>query len=251
MRSTGIRPRTIRNKVTAIPLRHPMSSPTRSSQIYSITRLRCVNRRPANALDGFLTGTQGTLMRRLLLLLSLALGAGVAQADNDSLYVGAGVSRDNLKDIAATNSDLNSTNWKVWAGFRPISVFAVEADYIDLGSQDISSSTQIETNSSTHLGFKAYSAYAVGYLPIPDPILDVFVKAGVARWNSSGSQSTFSPFERPSYSSLSDNGTQFAWGLGAQVHFGHIGARLEYENFDIRNTGGTNIISLSGFLSLL
>jgi Outer membrane protein beta-barrel domain len=183
-------------------------------------------------------------MRKLLLLFGLALGAGVARADNDALYVGAGISRDNLKDIAATNSDLNSTNWKVWAGFRPISVFAVEAGYIDLGSQDIST-TGLGTSNGAHLDFKAFTGYAVGYLPIPDPILDVFVKAGVARWNSSGSLAP------SSFSSLSDSGTQFAWGLGAQVHFGNFGARLEYENFDIRNTGGANIISLSAFLNFL
>jgi hypothetical protein len=48
--------------------------------------------------------------------LVLALGAGVAQADNGMLYIGAGLTNDNLRDIAATNSNLNSTNWKVWAG---------------------------------------------------------------------------------------------------------------------------------------
>jgi hypothetical protein len=30
-----------------------------------------------------------------------------------------------------------------------------------------------------------------------------------------------------------------------------VGARLEYENFSIRNTGGVNLVSLSVFLNLL
>jgi len=180
-------------------------------------------------------------MRKLLALLALALAAGAAHADNGTFYVGAGIARDNLKDITATASDLNSTNWKIWAGFRPISVFAVEADYIDLGSQTINNPV-----TSTHVDYKAFAGYAVGYLPIPVPFLDVFGKAGLARWNSSGGSS----IPGGPFFSLSDEGTQFAWGIGAQAHVGNFGGRLEYENFSIRNTNGANIVSLSVFLNL-
>ena len=180
-------------------------------------------------------------MRKLLPVLALALAAGAAHADNGTFYVGAGVSRDNLKDITATASDLNSTNWKVWAGLRPIKVFAIEADYIDLGGETVSNAV-----ASTHVDYKAFAGYAVGYVPIPVPFLDVFGKAGLARWNSSGSTT----LGGPGLFSLSDEGTQFAWGIGTQVHVGNFGARLEYENFSIRNTNGANIVSLSVFLNL-
>jgi hypothetical protein len=79
------------------------------------------------------------------------------------------------------------------------------------------------------------------------PYLDVFGKVGVARWTSSGGNTLPSS----SFFSLSDNGTQFAWGVGAQLHIGNIGGRLEYENFNIRNTDGANVISLSVYLNLL
>jgi outer membrane immunogenic protein len=180
-------------------------------------------------------------MRKFLLVLALALAAGAAHADNGTFYVGAGISRDNLKDVTATASDLNSTNWKIWAGLRPISVFAVEADYIDLGSQTVNNPI-----TSTHVNYKAFAGYAVGYVPLPVPFLDVFGKAGLARWNSSGGTS----IPGGPFFSLSDNGTQFAWGIGAQVHVGNIGGRLEYENFSVRNTNGANIVSLSVFLNL-
>jgi hypothetical protein len=189
-------------------------------------------------------------MRKLFLILALAFGAGVAQADDSLFYVGAGISRDNVKDITATNSDLNSTDWKIYVGFRPVSVFAVEADYIDLGSQSINITTVDAGSTSTHLDYKAFAGYAVGFLPIPVPYLDVFGKAGLARWEASGNSSFVSPFGGNSFYSLSDNGTQFAWGVGTQVHFGNFGARLEYENFNIRNTNGANIVSLSAFLNL-
>jgi len=190
-------------------------------------------------------------MRRLLIITALALGAGIAQADdNGLLYIGAGLTRDTLKDITATNGDLNSTDWKVYAGFRPISLFAVEADYIDLGSQTVNS-----TLSSTHLQYKAFAGYAVGYAPIPVPYLDVFGKVGLARWTSSGGSSSVCPacpvgVPGTSFFSLSDNGTQFAWGVGGQLRIGNIGCRLEYENFNIRNTDGANVVSLSVFLNL-
>jgi hypothetical protein len=182
-------------------------------------------------------------MRKLLIVTMLALGAGVARAgDNGLLYVGAGITRDTLKDLTATNGDLDSTDWKVFAGFRPISLFAVEADYIDLGSQ-----TVVSDAGSTHLQYKAFAGYAVGFAPIPVPYLDVFGKLGAARWTASGSSTAI-----PSSSlfSLSDHGTQFAWGVGAQLHVGNIGGRLEYENFNIRNTNGANVVSLSVFLNL-
>jgi hypothetical protein len=189
-------------------------------------------------------------MRKFAGLLALVLAAGAAHADNGLLYLGAGIANDNLKDIAATNSSLNSTNWKVWAGVRPISLFAVEADYIDLGSQSVTSNF-VSGSSSTHVNYKAFAGYAVGFVPIPVPYLDVFGKVGLARWTSSGGDTVFNPPPGGSqFFSLSDSGTQFAWGIGAQVHVGNIGGRLEYENFSVRNTSGANIVSLSVFLNL-
>lgn len=179
-------------------------------------------------------------MHRLLLGLALATIAGAAQADDGWFYLGAGISRDNIKDIAATASDLNATSWKVMAGFRPISIVSVEADYLDLGSQSSSF-----FGNDTHVKYHAVAAYGVGYVPLPLPFLDVFAKLGAARWNSSGGSNTSTGFY-----SLSDNGTQFAWGLGGQVHFGNIGARLEYENFNVHNTNGANVVSLEAVLFL-
>ena len=189
-------------------------------------------------------------MRKLLLLAALTCSASAAHADNGMFYLGAGLTNDNLRDIAATNSDLNSTSWKVWAGFRPISLFAVEADYIDLGSQSISSES-FAGFVNTHLSYKAFAAYGVGYLPVPVPYLEVFGKLGLARWTASGSSVVGADVLGGSgIFSLSDNGTQFAWGVGGQVHFGNFGGRLEYENFSVRNTSGANLVSLSVFLNL-
>jgi len=49
-------------------------------------------------------------------------------------------------------------------------------------------------------------------------------KAGAARWNLSGHTDS-------SLFAIDDHGTDFAWGGGAQAHFGALGLRLEYEQF--------------------
>jgi hypothetical protein len=45
-------------------------------------------------------------------------------------------------------------------------------------------------------------------------------------------------------------GTDFAWGVGVRAHITMFGARLEYENFNIPQTSGARIASLSVFLNL-
>ena len=183
-------------------------------------------------------------MRRLLLGLVLLAGASAADAGNPYFYVGGGISKDKLSDIvnAGTNfADIDNTSWKLFAGLRPVSLFAVEADYLDLGSQ---TSTFVST--TTRSDAKAFAGYAVGFLPIPLPFLDVFGKAGLARWKLNGS--ALSPVSPPS--SFSNNGTEFAWGVGTQVHVGNFGARLEYENFRIPSTNGADVVSLEVFLNI-
>lgn len=185
-------------------------------------------------------------MRKRVLALLLTLGAGSARADNWSFYVGAGAADHSVHDIASGNADLgniHSSSWKAFAGIRPIPVFAIEADYLDLGTATVSPNIEVRGD----VTYKAFAGYAVGFLPIPAPYLDVFGKAGLGRWSSSGSVQGFStapPF------SLSSEGTNFAWGVGTQVHVGHIGARLEYESFKVPNTNGANVVSLSVFLNL-
>src|SRR5438552_11769172 len=81
-------------------------------------------------------------------------------------------------------------------------------------------------------------------LPISLPYLDLYGKAGLARWKLNGSSPLVSaPF--------STNGTEFAWGGGVQVHIGNIGGRLEYERFNIPNTNGARVFSLAVFLNLM
>ena len=182
-------------------------------------------------------------MRRLMLLTVLALGASAARAENGFFYLGAGVVRNSLSDITDLGGlpDLSNTSWKAFAGVRPLNWLAAEMDYIDLGSGSSTSTS----GGSAHADGSALAAYAVGFLPIPLPVVDVYGKAGLARWKLNGDvNSLVSP------GSLSTKGTEFAWGIGVQAHISMIGARLEYENFNIPNTSGARIASLSVYLNL-
>ncbi|GAC1453219.1 MAG: hypothetical protein PVS2B3_05070 [Steroidobacteraceae bacterium] len=181
------------------------------------------------------------------MIAALALSTGAAHADTGFFYLGAGISKNKVSEITnsgAAFGDLDQTSWKVLAGFRPIRLVAVEADYLDLGSQ-----TNNFLGGSSHSDAKAFAGYAVGFLPIPVPFLDVYGKAGLARWKLDSTTSSGTP--PGNLFGFSRQGTECAWGLGAQAHIGNIGGRLEYENFNIPNTNGAKVFSLAVILNLL
>jgi opacity protein-like surface antigen len=199
-------------------------------------------------------------MRSLLLVIVLAIGAGVAHADNGLFYLGAGVTSNNVNSVGVPGIDNNfpkisSTSWKVFAGIRPIRLFAVEVDYLDLGSSTNTVQTPLscaDIDSCTvnwDSGAKAFAGYALGFLPIPLPYLDVYGKAGIARYKLNRSITDYNSGGVPIDSrAFPDNSTVFTWGAGVQAHIGIIGARLEYEGFD---TASTSVFSLSVFLNLM
>jgi opacity protein-like surface antigen len=182
-------------------------------------------------------------MRKLLLAGTLALFAGAAQADDLlGLYAGVGITRTKAEDIFHTDFDLSNTSWKVYAGFRPLGFpLGIDVDYVDLGSAASETFKGV-----AHADAKAFAAYAVGYLPIPVPNIDVYGKAGLARWQFNGNIS------QPSLFSVSDNGTDFAWGVGGQVHFlERFAVRIEYEHFNIRDADDVQLYSLGVSYTIL
>ena len=183
-------------------------------------------------------------MRKLLLASLLVLFAGAAQADDDllGLYAGAGITRAKVEDIFHSNFNLSNTSWKIYAGLHPTGFpFGVDVDYMDLGSAD--SGTFL---GPAHADTKAFAAYAVGYVPIPVPDIDVYGKAGLARWSFNGS------LPQQGLLGLSENGTDFAWGVGGQVHFlGRFAVRIEYEHFNIREADDVQLYSLGVSYTIL
>ncbi|MBV6418396.1 MAG: hypothetical protein CMLOHMNK_03240 [Steroidobacteraceae bacterium] len=170
------------------------------------------------------------MIRKFLLpVCALSICGGAVAADN-GFYLGAAVSQSKIDGFGG-NLDLDDTGYKMIAGFRPLDVFAVELNYMDLGSDST-------TLGAARIDAKANALAGFGMLMLPLPFVDLYVKAGVAHWESKGSLSSIT------VSSLKDDGTEFAYGAGVQAHLGSLGARLEYESFDIANTDGLDLFSL-------
>ena len=171
-------------------------------------------------------------MLRKLRMPSCALShcAGSAVAADNGFYLGAAVSQSQIDGFGG-NLDLDDTGYKVIAGFRPLDVFAVEVNYMDLGSDSA-------TLGAARFNAEATALAAFGMLMLPLPLVDLYVKAGVAYWETKGSLSSIT------VSRFKDDGTEFAYGAGVQAHFGSLGARLEYESFDIEDTDGIDLFSL-------
>ena len=175
-------------------------------------------------------------MRKLVFASALVLATGAAHADDVlGLYAGAGITRAKMEDIFHTNFNLSNTSWKVYAGLKPTGFpIGVDVDYMDLGNAEAGT-----FRGPAHANAKAFAAYVVGYAPIPVPNIDVYAKGGLARWQFDGT------FTKPSFFATSDNGTDFAWGVGGQVHFlENFAVRLEYEHFNVREADNVQIYSL-------
>ena len=178
------------------------------------------------------------MIRFLLLCCALGSCAPVCADDLLGIYVGAGVGRTDLKQDYY-QIDAHATAWKVLAGWRPISLVGVEAEYADLGSKGVNTfggSTHVSTDAKTA------AAFVLGYLPVPLPWIDVYGKLGAARVkaNTSAYPTGASPPVCPPgeicspAAPVSDDSskTSVAWGAGLQFKWGHWATRLDYERFD-------------------
>lgn len=163
-------------------------------------------------------------------------GHNPATASDTGLYVGAGYVRAQVNNVFGTTGygfKIDDNAWKAILGFRPIPPFAIEANYVDLGHQ-----SQGLLGGNAPYGradARAFDLFGVGFLPL-GPI-DIFGKAGGARWKLSGN------LQGPGGSlfALNRSGTSFVWGAGVQAHWGPIGARLEYEHFQMPYTDGARL----------
>jgi opacity protein-like surface antigen len=187
------------------------------------------------------------LMKRISgsLLAILAVGACAAStaalADNPvGFYLGAGVgystirSDDSAYGLPGYYND-HQTAWKLIAGVRPIPILGAEYEYIDFG-QPGNHSGYYDTNyygRDTHP--RASALFAVGYLPLPIPLIDVYGKAGVARLQTD--VTTLVPScatppncaAPPTYSRQNQTDNRFAYGVGVQSKYWGVSFRAEYE----------------------
>lgn len=192
-------------------------------------------------------------MLRFLTLSGLCLVAGLAQAADNGFYLGAGALQTEYGLDNPGNAqpfDDSDQGYKAIAGFRILDSFGVELNYADHGNATVPSGIacialfNTPCPDDTALEAKTISAYAVGFLHFP--VIDLFAKAGGTAWQFKG-QST------PAFPSFAfdEDGTEFAWGAGAQAHFGSLAVRLEYEQLNIIEDEKLGSISLSFLYTFL
>ncbi len=172
-----------------------------------------------------------TLVRSLLAATVLAGAATPAFAADNGFYLGGSIGQANTKaDLGSLSSfDQNDTGYKLFAGIRPIDLFAVEVAYTDFGSPSTNIGP-VRANADT----KGASAFGLVYLPLPLPLVDLYAKAGFARLDSKITASSFR---------LDRTDTDFAWGVGGQLNFGSLAVRAEYERFKT-SEGNPDMLSI-------
>lgn len=175
------------------------------------------------------------MLRAVLTVSLLAIGATQASsalAADNGIYIGGSVGQANIKDredVTGLELDGDDTGFKAIVGFRPLDFLGFELNYVDLGqSQDTVAGIDLTADA------KGIDAFAVGFIGLP--FMDLFAKAGVIAWDAEVSAAGLG--------SLSDDGQDFAWGLGAQVRFGSAAIRAEYEKFEIGDLDDVNLISV-------
>jgi len=173
-----------------------------------------------------------------------ALGAATPALAGNPLgaYIGAGVGASNVGSnnyygYGYPGDYGNSVAWKAIVGIRPISIVGAEYDYIDFGSNNGNNgyySSYYYYGPNSHP--KASVLYAVGYLPLPVPFLDVYGKLGGARLQTditsfSGCPGYSGPLSgcTPTPFQLNQSNNKFAYGAGVQWRYQDFAFRAEYE----------------------
>jgi hypothetical protein len=188
----------------------------------------------------------------LLLLTSMAsfLAPRIAAAEDPfGFYIGGAVGEATLRSgnvpylqaLLGTSPaafSAHDTGWKAVVGVRPISLVGVELEYIDFGSVHGSiPGTFLIGNVQGDIHSNATALFGVAYLPLPLPLLDVYAKAGVARYQtndkfSSGPLSCREPLLciiGPVSYGIDRTDARFAYGVGTQVKLSSFAIRAEYE----------------------
>jgi opacity protein-like surface antigen len=157
-----------------------------------------------------------------------ACGASVtAFADNPvGFYIGAGAGESQIRSDDNNFRYDYQAAWQGLVGIRPIKLIGLEAEYIDFG-QPYRRRNSFDFNvSGSDSHPRAPALFAVGYLPLPVPFLDVFAKAGAARLSTNvtdfvavacvagGPCPAFQPVSRHQVTD-----TRFAYGAGVQSKF--------------------------------
>jgi hypothetical protein len=180
--------------------------------------------------------------------------ASAALADDYTagLYAGASVGVADVRSQGYANVDYygfdeTHSAWKLFGGIRPIEPLGLEFDYMNFGHPSTGANYSY---TSANVDAQAAALFAVGYLPVPLPFLDVFGKAGISRLYQDTTayypDSCVTGHTCAQYFGVYHQDvwtTAFAYGAGIQAKFGSLAVRAEYERIS-GNNGEPDIYSV-------
>jgi hypothetical protein len=186
-------------------------------------------------------------------LVLLGLAASAARAD-DLLgpYFGATFGKGTIDASTGLVSGFgnHSSAWTVIAGWRPIPELSAELQYLDFGH---SAGSSVYKNSNVPLTNSAQrkGEGAFGILYLPTPIVDFYMKAGLAKLHSTAltivgtcpKGGVCPPLANPL--PVDSTGVGVAGGGGVMYRFRSLEVRAEYERFAA--LGGNPYMVTGGF----
>jgi outer membrane immunogenic protein len=178
-----------------------------------------------------------------LCLTAALLFFGTAQAADSGFYVGGSIGQTTLEipyditDVPDFNED--DTGYKLFAGYNwnlGLLNLGVEGGYIDFGSP----SEALDVDTSLKIDADGLNLVGLGGLNFGP--FDVYAKAGWVSWDASLSIAGIDPGF--GLGSLSEDGTDLMYGLGARFALGNLHIRGEWEEFDIEDSDRVYMFSL-------
>jgi predicted porin len=156
-------------------------------------------------------------------------GGTAAYADDTGIYAGGSIGR---AQTDFSNNTLNSifdgkdTAFKIFVGYRVLDWVGFEAGYVDLG--EITLKGRQPGVTQFRLEESGFSAFGMLYWKLPAAPVDLFAKGGFVVSQAHVRTNAF-------FGTLddTDNSTDLAWGVGAQVRFNKLAVRAEYERFNL------------------
>lgn len=169
-----------------------------------------------------------------------------AQGSPEHFYAGLGFGQAQGKDAcdglpAGVSCDDKDSSWRIFGGYQFHKHFAAELGYADFGKFTASGTAPGLGSVSAEVKANAWDLVLVGIVPVAESF-SVFGKAGLALWDVDSSAT----ISGVGSASVSDDGTDFTFGIGAQYNFTkNVGARIEWQRYndvgDSNTTGKSDV----------
>lgn len=166
-------------------------------------------------------------MQKAILATALLMASTAPMAADNGIYLGASIGQANVEiDQGLAQIDDEDTGFKFLVGLRPLDWFGVEASYVNFGEVK---------NGPLAAEADGISAFGVFFVPV-GPV-DLFAKGGLISFENEFKFDNVGTFRR-------DDGTDLAYGVGAQFRLLSLGVRAEYEIFEIDDLEDANMLSI-------